>query len=199
MKNNVSITPKELHIIANTTVLFIGETSTVIAKCASELGFKTITITDSEITDITNSSFVKNVSVAVNTLGFSNKSKIFNRICKEHNIVVVHPFNLGWGALFFVVLPNGMPLTSVFTFKKEDKQKLLQYVNGYLQFWNIPKEWINTLAQQKNEEAKHQILPKQLTTTNWMIASKCTYLLFALATQKHVKIFPDFYLTHLSE
>ena len=53
-------------------------------------------------------------SIALNALDFqSNTPFIFDELCQQKNIPVLHPYNIGWAALLFIIMTNGMGLSLI--------------------------------------------------------------------------------------
>ena len=45
--------------------------------------------------------------VAINALDFqSNTPFVFDELCRQKNIPALHPYNIGWAALLFIILPT---------------------------------------------------------------------------------------------
>lgn len=143
-------------------------------------------------------SFIKGHKIAVNALDFTSKMPLlFDKICQQNNIPVLHPYNLGWGALVAVITPNGLSLSSIA--KKGElfnELTVVEYVVGYMKYWRKPQEWIETIIEEYKKE-KEILPPPQLSIASWLVASKCTHLLFKIATKKEHKAFPEFYLSSI--
>jgi len=138
--------------------------------------------------------------VAINALDFGIDSNIplfFDEICKQKNINVIHPYNLGWGGLVTVITPTGLPIKSIAKpNEKFNELNMVEYASSYLKFWGTPHSWIDEIIEKyKNEE--EDLSPPQLSVGSWMVAAMCTDLLYKIATNKKVKEFPEFYLSTL--
>ncbi len=141
---------------------------------------------------------LKDHDVAINTLDFKdNVPVIFDKVCKERKIPVLHPYNFGWAGCVTIVDPFGHSLSELTNEPKEFELKMAEYVIGHGAFWNQPKEWLNRIVTQYYKE-KNGILPlPQLSISSWIVAGLCTTALFNLATGKPVNYFPKFYFSSL--
>ena len=138
-----------------------------------------------------------NHDVAINALDFQSDTPFkFDELCQRHNIPVLHPYNIGWATLVFVVLPNGLNLSSISTdykaFEKKVAAFLIEKINGY------SKEWIQDILSQYENEGKGQS-PPQLSVGSWLAGGVCANILYRLATKKTVRQFPDFYFLTAEE
>ena len=66
--------------------------------------FKTIITTHNcFLTSENAADYIKGHKIAINALDFSSDVPlVFDQICQEQNIPVLHPYNLGWGGLVAV-------------------------------------------------------------------------------------------------
>ena len=93
--------------------------------------------------------------VAVNALGFKDKTPfVFDEICKERKIPVLHPYNFGWAGFVTVVDPLGHSLSELTEEPKGFELKVAEYVTGHGAFWNQPKEWLERIVTQLLLSAK---------------------------------------------
>jgi hypothetical protein len=121
---------------------------------------------------------------------------VFDEWCQKYNVPVIHPYNLGWGGLAFVVEPTG-PQLKDFTDKWENFEvQLIERIVNYFKLWVQPKPWIEKIiTQYKNE--KSILPPPQLPIASWIAAGLCTNLLFCIATGQKTKRYPKFYLSSI--
>ena len=57
---------------------------------------------------------VKGHEIAINALDFkSDIPFVFDEWCRKYNIPVLHPYNIGWAGLVFVVTPTGIQLKDI--------------------------------------------------------------------------------------
>lgn len=140
---------------------------------------------------------VSNHDIAINALDFkSDIPFVFDRICSELNIPVLHPYNFGWAGYLTIVKPGGYQLTEISKDYKGFELKMADYVVRYGKFWNMPKQWLeNVLDVYQNES--ETMPPPQLAVASWITAGYCVNAMFNLATNKPVKYFPKFYFSSL--
>ncbi len=136
--------------------------------------------------------------VAVNALDFtSGVPLIFDSVCQELDIPVLHPYNIGWGALVTVIAKDSLNLTDL-TRQDEafNEVNMVEYASSYLKFWGNPQTWIDDVIEEYRNE-KQNLSPPQLAIGSWSVASICTHLLFNIATGKKFKTFPEFYMSNI--
>jgi len=141
-------------------------------------------------------SFIDGFEIAINALDFSSDVPLlFDSICKEKNIPVLHPYNIGWGGLVTVITPDSLSLDSIAKPNERfNELNMVQYASSYLKFWGKPQKWIDDIIEKYlNEEEK--LSPPQLSIASWIVAGMCTHILFNIATKKEIKEFPEFYLS----
>lgn len=135
--------------------------------------------------------------VAINALGFrSDIPFVFDKVCSEKNISVLHPYNFGWAGFLTVVDPNGKSLQSLSEKTSGFEMKVAEYILGYQAFWMQPQEWLDKAVKQYLRE-NDTFPPPQLSVASWITAGLCTHALFNIATGKDVKKFPKFYLASI--
>lgn len=158
----------------------------------------TITVHNCFIDEQNISSLIEGHKIAINALDFTTDIPLlFDKICQEKNIPVLHPYNLGWGALVTVISPDSLSLSTLaYKNEKFNEVKVVEYATTYMKFWGKPQQWIeNIIEDYKNE--KEVLPPPQLSVASWLVASVCTHLLFDIATGKKTKVFPEFYLSSI--
>ena len=70
--------------------------------------------------------------VAINALDFKDKTPfVFDEICKERKIPVLHPYNFGWAGFVTVVDPLGHSLSEQTEEPKGFELKVAEYVTGH--------------------------------------------------------------------
>ncbi|SNR17316.1 ThiF family adenylyltransferase [Tenacibaculum jejuense] len=134
--------------------------------------------------------------IAINALDFSSEIPLlFDEICQENKIPVLHPYNLGWGGLVTVINPKGLSLKTLKRNNEEfNEVNVVKYATSYLKFWGNPHDWIEEILDKYVNE-KEILPPPQLSIASWFVAAICTHLLYNIATKKEYKEFPEFYLS----
>ncbi len=155
-----------------------------------------ITVFNSFLTKKNVKKYVKGHKIAINALDFSSKVPlVFDKICQQQNIPVLHPYNLGWGGLVTVITPKGLLLNAI---EKPNENftevNMVKYASSYLKFWGAPHDWIDEIIEKYKSE-NEDLPPPQLSVASWIVAAMCTHILFNIATNKEVKNFPEFYLS----
>lgn len=145
-------------------------------------------------------SFLKDQKIAINALDFtSDVPLLFDKICQKNNIPVLHPYNLGWGALVTVIMPGKLSLSEI---EKENEKinevGVVEYVSSYMRYWRNPQKWLEEIIEKYKSE-KNMLPPPQLSIASWSVAAICTHIAFNIATNKPIKIFPEFYLSSILE
>lgn len=141
--------------------------------------------------------YVKGHKIAINALDFTTEVPlVFDQVCQEHDIAVLHPYNLGWGGLVTVIAPDGLSLDSI---KKPDgspfsEVNVVEYASNYLKFWGTPHTWIDDIIAKYKAETE-PLPPPQLSVASWTVAAMCAHIAFNIATGKEYKQFPEFYLS----
>ena len=70
--------------------------------------------------------------VAINALDFKDDTPfVFDRICKERKIPVLHPYNFGWAGFVTIVDPLGHSLSEQTEEPKGFELKVAEYVTGH--------------------------------------------------------------------
>ena len=131
--------------------------------------------------------------IAINALDFQSIAPfIFDEICKYNNIPVLHPYNIGWAGLLFIIVPNGARLNEISSDFSEFEKKVVSFFLSKMEEDSEQKKWIeNVLANYANENIKQS--PPQLSVGSWLLGGLCVSVLYRIVTNKKVKHFPDFY------
>lgn len=131
--------------------------------------------------------------VAINALDFQTDAPfVFDDICQQKNIPVLHPYNIGWAGLIFVIMPDGLNLRNIahtqVGFEKSIVSFFLENLDSNTESW----KWISkVLSEYENEEPK--LPPPQLSVASWLLGGSCANIMFNHATKAKVKEFPQYY------
>ncbi|MFH6995080.1 HesA/MoeB/ThiF family protein [Flavobacterium sp. FlaQc-48] len=139
--------------------------------------------------------YITDHKIAINALDFtSDVPLLFDSLCQKKNIPVLHPYNLGWGALVLVISDDeGLDVLKKPN-EKFSEVNVVDYVLEYMRYWENPQEWLEEILDQYLREEKN-LSPPQLSIASWLVAGLCTTIAFDIATHKRVKVFPEFHLT----
>lgn len=152
-----------------------------------------ITVYTFYLDEINIESIIIDHDIAINALDFkSNVPLAFDDLCQKYNIPVLHPYNIGWAGLVYVIMPKGESLIKISIDWTGFEKKVVKYFLDKLDESSNDKKWIlNILTQYEYE--KEQLSPPQLSVGSWLLGSLCTSILFDIAMHNPVKQFPDFY------
>lgn len=134
--------------------------------------------------------YLSEASVAINALDFTSDVPFhFDDFCVEHNITVLHPYNLGWAA-FVTVINSKQSLLSQLGGGYKFELKMGEYIVESLRKEGGDSLWLCRIIDTlKNDEGN---IP-QLPVASWITAGLCTRVLFKIATRQTVKVFPEYY------
>lgn len=135
--------------------------------------------------------------IAINALDFKDDTPfVFDRICSDKLIPVLHPYNLGWAGLLTIIKPKGYQLSEISKESNGFELKVAQHVAKYGTFWNMPASWLEKVIEEYRAEAG-VLPPPQLSIASWIVAGHCVNAMFNLVIGKEVKYFPKFYFSSL--
>ena len=142
--------------------------------------------------------YITDQKIAINALDFtSDVPLLFDKICQKKNIFVLHPYNLGWGALVAVIDPNNLSLSVLEkSYEEFNEIGMVEYASSYLRYWRNPQKWIEEIIEKYKSE-KEKLPPPQLSIASWLVAAMCTHIAYNIATGKTIKKFPEFYLSSI--
>ena len=143
---------------------------------------------------------VKGHEIAINALDFkSDIPFVFDEWCRKYNIPVLHPYNIGWAGLVFVVTPTGIQLKDICDDDYRGFEvKMIKHIFNYYKFWGEPKPWIEqVVATYENENGLQS--PPQLAVASWLIGGIATHLCYKIAVGEKFLRYPKFYLDTIKE
>lgn len=143
--------------------------------------------------------FIRDHKIAINALDFSSDVPlVFDRICQENNVPVLHPYNLGWAGLVTVISPEELSLSSLVKPNEPfNEVNMVEYATSHMRFWGNPQKWLENIIKEYREEVE-VLQPPQLAIASWIVAAMCTHILFNIATKKDFKKFPEFYFSSIN-
>lgn len=151
--------------------------------------FKPYFITENNIQDLN----IDQYDIAINTLDFSSKIPfLFDEFCVAHKVPVIHPYNLGWAGLVYIINERSEPLSSIIHTSGGVELQIVQFFLKQLRASGTHQEWINHALIMYVEEKK-QLPPPQLSVGSYIVAGICTSLIQSIVTEQHFKLFPDYY------
>lgn len=139
--------------------------------------------------------YITDYKIAINALDFtSDVPLMFDSICQQKKIPVLHPYNLGWGALVLVISDEEGLESLRKPNEKFTEINVVDYVLDYMRFWEKPQRWLEEILEQYKNEGKN-LSPPQLSIASSLVAGICANIAFDIAANNPVKVFPEFYLT----
>ncbi|MDE5825766.1 MAG: ThiF family adenylyltransferase, partial [Lachnospiraceae bacterium] len=137
--------------------------------------------------------------IAINALDFqSDIPFIFDQLCSEKDIPVLHPYNLGWASFLTIVRPKGYQLKEISEDFQGFELKVAEFVARYNSFWNMGQEWLKDVIDKYKKE-KDILSPPQLSVASWLVAGQCVNAMFNIVTGRKVLYFPRFYTMSIHE
>lgn len=134
---------------------------------------------------------------AINALDFNSDIPfVFDEVCREQKIPVLHPYNFGWAGFLTIVKPEGYPLTELDPSPEHFEFKMAQYVSRHGHFWNMPNQWLDDVLV-TFRQGDFKLPTPQLSIGSWIAAGLCVNAMFNIATGRSVKYFPKFYFSSL--
>lgn len=149
-----------------------------------------ITYVTEFLTEYNIPTYITGASVAINALDFTSDVPFsFDKYCIEHNITVLHPYNLGWAALVAVVNSKQSLLSQLGT-SYNFELKMGEYIISNLRQNGVETLWLSNIVETLKTEGGN--IP-QLPVASWMTAGLCMRVLFKIVTHQAIKVFPEFY------
>lgn len=129
--------------------------------------------------------------IAINALDFSSDMPFrFDSSCQKLNLPVIHPYNIGWAGIITVISPKGRSLQSYNNIINE--VDVVQHAMKYFEKNNNSQNWIKEIIVSYINEAD-KISPPQLSPASWLLAAKCTRLIYNIVFNRKIEYFPHFY------
>jgi len=134
-----------------------------------------------------------NANIAVNAIDFpSSVPLVFDDVCFEMNIPVVHPYNLGFGALLCVLTKQSNNFRSLTETYEGMEIHVVNHVLNTLDRQSVDTSVLkNALAKYIAEQGAEQ--PPQLSIASWVLGGLCTDIFLKILNRESISVFPDFY------
>lgn len=131
--------------------------------------------------------------VLINTIDYnSNMSLVLDTYCNQHDILAIHPLNLGWAGCVYITGKESKQMDFVCNDEKEYEICLVKHILEMQQQKGIDCSNLNSVVDAYKERFTKQS-PPQLAIGSHLIAGIVATILFNIATGKNIKISPDFY------
>ena len=185
--------------------------SSVIAECALRFGFSHLTFVDNsrvELSDLQNDCFSRtdvgnykveaikrkllevdptaeiSHDIAINLLRkFPTKySVLFNTICLNLGVPVLHTYNIGWAGIATVINKHSQSLE----WSNLEYRVFIKMVADYYRYWGTPQHWLEDVLN-LNKECK-------ISIGSWILGGLITNILYDIVVGNNVRCYPQFYM-----
>lgn len=141
----------------------------------------------------------KGFDVAINTIDFTSDIPfLFDEICCNADIPVLHPLNLGWGGGVIVIDQHSIKLNELQPDYMGFELSMAQHILKELKLIGKTPEYLSDILKKYSKVKKQGISPPQLSVGSFLVASMCTTLMYELYLKKSLKTFPEIYFEALS-
>lgn len=160
--------------------------------------------TEAKIEAITEYISVENIinlkidhKVAINALDFSTDVPfLFDEVCCELGISVIHPYNLGWAGFVTVITAKGQNIKSLDQAHKVFELNVGDFIVESLQKENISTEWFENFLK-KYQKTALTSSPPQLCIGVHLLSAMVAHIIFDIAMDLPIKEFPESYYLSL--
>ncbi|MDY8137852.1 ThiF family adenylyltransferase [Aquimarina sp. 2201CG5-10] len=141
------------------------------------------------------SKYVEGCDIAINAIDFDTAHTpfVFDEVCKEKGISVIHPLNFGWGGAAYVVTPDSEQIYDV---ERNDGRFELILIENMLEYLKERKDmdlrWFYDFFESYKKNST-KITPPQLVVGSHLAAALVSNILFCLVNNLEVKTFPEPY------
>lgn len=136
----------------------------------------------------------ENYDLAINTIDFTSDIPfLFDEMCCEVNIPVLHPLNLGWGASVIVVDHKSRKLRELHQNFDGFEIHMAQHILKELELKALTPDYLSKIIKKYTEVKNEVESPPQLSVGSFLVASMCTRLMYCLCIGKGVNTFPEVY------
>ncbi|WP_223582366.1 HesA/MoeB/ThiF family protein [Sphingobacterium sp. GVS05A] len=138
-----------------------------------------------------------NCKVAINAMDFSSDIPfLFDEYMAQKNIPVIHPYNLGWAGFLTVITPDSRNLRSLNAEHQAFEMNVGKYIVDRLQEKSIDTEWLEDFLLEYGKIAMDSP-PPQLSLGLYLLSGMVCHIVFNIATDKVIKVFPESYYLSL--
>jgi molybdopterin/thiamine biosynthesis adenylyltransferase len=131
--------------------------------------------------------------VAINALDFSTEVPfIFDELCCQKGIPVIHPYNLGWAGFVIVITEESKNVKSLERNRNVFEINVAEFIIESLRKKNYSTIWFEDFLN-KYEKISSSTPPSQLSIGVNILSGMVSNIIFDIAMQKPFKTFPDFY------
>ncbi|MDC1162599.1 ThiF family adenylyltransferase [Tenacibaculum sp.] len=144
---------------------------------------------------MTISKYIDGCDIAINAIDFDTAHTpfVFDEVCKEKGIPVIHPLNFGWAAAAYVVTPNSKQIYNVARNEGRFELVLVENMLEYLKRrQDIKLDWFYNFIELYKINS-NKITPPQLVVGSNLAAGLVCNILFSLINELEVNVFPEPY------
>jgi len=136
----------------------------------------------------------ENYDLAINTIDFtSDMPFLFDDICCDANIPVLHPLNLGWGASVIVINQKSRKLRELHQSFEGFELHMAQHIQKELEQNKLAPDYLKKIIEKYSEVKNDVESPPQLSVGSFLVASMCARLMYNFCVGKDVNTFPEVY------
>lgn len=137
--------------------------------------------------------YIKDCDIAINAIDFTSEAPfLFDKICQQEGIPVLHPYNFGWAGCVYVMTPQSRQLYELSEQFQSFEFVIANHTIQYLeQNTSLELDWLYDFISQY-QHYKH-LSPSQLAVGSWLVGGMVANLLFCLTNGIEVKTFPEPY------
>jgi molybdopterin/thiamine biosynthesis adenylyltransferase len=136
--------------------------------------------------------------IAVNAIDFTSDAPfVFDDVCFEMGIPVVHPYNLGYGGLTCVLTKDSANLRNLADNSNGAETGMVGHVLKTLGEKGLDMSVLKkALAEYVAEQGKEP--PPQLSIASWLVAGLCTDVFLKILRKEPISVFPKFYYSDVN-
>lgn len=136
--------------------------------------------------------------ISINALDFSTDIPfLFDEVCCQLGIPVIHPYNLGWAGFVTVITAQSRNMKSLEHAHKVFELNVGKFIVENLKEKNIPTEWLVHFLDGYQTIALTSP-PPQLSIGVQLLSGMVSHIIFNIATNKPIKEFPESYYLSLN-
>ncbi|MDM1294230.1 ThiF family adenylyltransferase [Sphingobacterium sp. N143] len=137
--------------------------------------------------------------VAINALDFSSDIPfLFDAYMAQKGIPVIHPYNLGWAGFLTVITPESRNLQQLSKEHQVFEMNVGKFIVDSLKAKHIETRWLEDFLTAYGKIAMDSP-PPQLSLGLYLLSGMVSHIVFNIATNKPIKVFPDSYYLSMHE
>lgn len=141
------------------------------------------------------SQYVSGCDIAINAIDFDTAHTpfVFDEVCNELGIPVIHPLNFGWAAAAYLVTPDSEQIYDIARREGRFELVLVENILAYIKDReDLQLNWLYDFYELYKEKST-EITPPQLVVGSHLAAGLVSNILFCLCNRLEVKKFPEPY------